>query len=262
MKSLIIRSLTGLIYVAVILWALCLGPAWAFPVLCMLFAAPAVCEYGKLCGIRPQWLTVLEGVLAVGLVGVFGFCGLLTGVGALAMAVAIRMAVGLYRKVPDPFADMAEGVMGIIYIALPLGLAATMQHIVMIAVFVALWLNDTGAYCVGCTCGRHRLFERVSPKKSWEGFWGGVCCAAAGCAVLSLATSLNLSITGAILFGVVIAVAGTFGDLVESLLKRTRGVKDSGTLLPGHGGILDRIDSLLLAVPAAWLFLTIHALLK
>lgn len=124
----------------------------------------------------------------------------------------------------------------------------------ILAMFVFIWLNDTGAYLIGSMFGKHRLFERISPKKSWEGLWGGL--------IVTILTSqifhyfipdvsrlnwLGLSLT--------IVVFGTWGDLVESLLKRTLKIKDSGNFFPGHGGLLDRFDSIILAIPAAYIYI-------
>ena len=121
-----------------------------------------------------------------------------------------------------------------------------------------IWLYDTGAYCVGMLLGRHRLFERISPKKSWEGVIGGIIACVAGAYVTNYwfdeffqVPDINVWVG----LSVVVAVFATFGDLVESLIKRTVGVKDSGNILPGHGGILDRIDSLLLVAPAVLIYL-------
>ncbi|BAR49643.1 phosphatidate cytidylyltransferase [Tannerella forsythia KS16] len=121
-------------------------------------------------------------------------------------------------------------------------------------IFIFIWLNDTGAYIVGTAFGKHRLFPRVSPMKSWEGFAGGL--VIAWIAALALAGSYpEVSWYHWTAFATMIVVFGTWGDLVESLIKRTYGVKDSGILLPGHGGILDRFDSMMLATPAIWLYL-------
>lgn len=122
--------------------------------------------------------------------------------------------------------------------------------------FIMIWLNDTGAYCVGSTLGRHRLCERLSPKKSWEGFWGGLVFAMGAGAVYALLCDPE-RLTVWLGAGAVVGVAATVGDLFESLIKRTAGVKDSGKLIPGHGGILDRIDSLLFAAPTLMLYLTV-----
>jgi phosphatidate cytidylyltransferase len=118
--------------------------------------------------------------------------------------------------------------------------------------FALIWVNDTGAYCVGSTMGKHRLCERLSPKKSWEGFWGGM----AFCVIASViyALIMNYNVLASVAFGIIVSLFATFGDLFESLLKRSAGVKDSGKLIPGHGGVLDRIDSLLFVAPAAAIY--------
>jgi phosphatidate cytidylyltransferase len=128
--------------------------------------------------------------------------------------------------------------------------------ILPLSVFIFLWTNDTGAYCVGSLLGRHKLFPRISPGKSWEGSVGGALF------VLAAAWAISYFFDGTILttiqwlgLGLVVAVFGTWGDLVESLFKRTLGIKDSGNILPGHGGMLDRFDSSLIAIPAAVVYL-------
>jgi phosphatidate cytidylyltransferase len=128
----------------------------------------------------------------------------------------------------------------------------------MLGFLLILWLNDTGAYLIGSWIGKHKLFERISPKKTWEGSMGG--------AFMALLTSwgMALLVKGIPLWqwisiGLIIVIFGTLGDLVESMLKRSLGIKDSGTILPGHGGILDRFDALLLAVPFVFVFLAIFS---
>jgi phosphatidate cytidylyltransferase len=130
------------------------------------------------------------------------------------------------------------------------------QPYILLALFITIWVNDTGAYLVGITLGKHRLFERISPKKSWEGFFGGAIFALISGYVFSLLiTEINL--IEWLIFSEIVVVFGTFGDLIESLIKRTVHVKDSGNLIPGHGGLLDRFDSLLLAAPAIFIYLSI-----
>ena len=130
-----------------------------------------------------------------------------------------------------------------------------------LSVFVFLWINDSGAYCCGSLLGRHKLFPRISPGKSWEGSIGGFVFVAAAAALIWYLTDLygvndlQLNLWQWIGLGLVVAVFGTWGDLVESLFKRTLGIKDSGNILPGHGGMLDRFDSSLLAIPAAVVYL-------
>lgn len=180
----------------------------------------------------------------------------------IATYLLLRTIVQLYRPRQNAVHSLERSFFSLGYIALPLALLNCIMSItaprLLLGMFLFIWLYDTGAYCVGMLLGRHRLFERISPKKSWEGVVGGVLACVAGAYVThkwfdeffqvpDLTTWLGLS--------VVVAVFATLGDLVESLIKRTVGVKDSGHILPGHGGILDRIDSLLLVAPAVLIYL-------
>jgi len=130
------------------------------------------------------------------------------------------------------------------------------QPLILLSVFVTIWVNDTGAYLTGVTIGKHRLFERISPKKSWEGFIGGAVFALLSGYVFSLLIP-EIQLINWLVFSEIIVVFGTFGDLIESLMKRTVGVKDSGDLIPGHGGLLDRFDSMLLAAPVIFIYLSL-----
>jgi phosphatidate cytidylyltransferase len=122
--------------------------------------------------------------------------------------------------------------------------------------FLLLWTNDTGAYLAGKSFGKHKLFERISPKKTWEGSIGGLALAiAVAYGVSFLPTFVDITKTDWLVIGFLVAVFGSFGDLFESLLKRNLKIKDSGTILPGHGGVLDRFDGLFLAVPAMFFYL-------
>lgn len=144
----------------------------------------------------------------------------------------------------------------------PLGLNFTSSNfcLSLLGVFIIIWVNDTGAFIVGSLFGRHKLFERVSPKKSWEGFWGGLIFSIAAGALLG-ATDSPLSgfyvadrLWFWIVSGLLISLASTCGDLFESVIKRNLHKKDSGNIIPGHGGILDRIDSLLMVIPVMAVF--------
>lgn len=173
-----------------------------------------------------------------------------------AAVIMIRMIYTLYSREEHPVNSLAYTFLAIVYIALPLVLAATMSEhsmrYLLLLVFVMIWINDTGAFLTGTAFGRHRLFERLSPKKSWEGFFGGLVFSAATGFVAALVLPQYLTLLnplGGALLGVTVSVLATWGDLFESLLKRTAGVKDSGHIMPGHGGILDRIDSFLFVIP-------------
>jgi len=180
----------------------------------------------------------------------------------VAFYVLVRCIVQLYRPQQNALHSLERSFFSLSYVAFPVALLNCIMSITaprfLLGMFIFIWLYDTGAYCVGVLLGRHRLFERISPKKSWEGLIGGVAACVAGAyathywldeffQVPDLSTWVGLS--------VVVAVFATFGDLVESLIKRTVGVKDSGNILPGHGGILDRIDSLLMVAPAVLIYL-------
>ena len=173
-----------------------------------------------------------------------------------------RTIVQLYRPRQNAVHSLERSFFALGYVALPVsmlnGIVSITAPRLLLGMFIFIWLYDTGAYCVGMLLGRHRLFERISPKKSWEGVVGGV----AACIVGAYATHYWFNeffqvpdLTTWVGLSVVVAVFATFGDLVESLIKRTVGVKDSGNILPGHGGILDRIDSLLLVAPAVLIYL-------
>ncbi len=127
---------------------------------------------------------------------------------------------------------------------------------IIIGMFILVWANDTFAYIVGKSMGKHKLFERISPKKTIEGFVGGMLFTVAGAYILGQSNYFDTALTPWqwMAFGAILVISGTLGDLVESQLKRNAGVKDSGKIMPGHGGILDRLDSVLFAIPFLFLY--------
>lgn len=178
----------------------------------------------------------------------------------------------LYLKNENPIMNWAYTMLGQMYIALPISMInvlafqrdangqMTIDMLLPLSIFIFLWTNDTGAYCSGSLFGKHKLFPRISPAKSWEGSIGGGILVVIVAAFIGYSTTNEsgvnmLTIPQWIGLGIVVAVFGTWGDLVESLFKRTLGVKDSGNILPGHGGMLDRFDSSLMAIPAAVVYL-------
>lgn len=180
----------------------------------------------------------------------------------IATYLLLRTIVQLYRPRQNALHSLERSFFSLGYVALPVSMLNAIMSItaprLLLGMFLFIWLYDTGAFCVGMLLGKHRLFERISPKKSWEGVIGGVAVCIAGAYITNYyfneffqVPELNIWVG----LSVVVAVFATFGDLVESLIKRTVGVKDSGNILPGHGGILDRIDSLLLVAPAVLIYL-------
>lgn len=181
--------------------------------------------------------------------------------------VVIVFIAELYERRQDPITHMAYIFLGQCYIAIPLsvlnliaffpltaGDPPTYNYIWILSLMVFIWINDTGAYCVGSLIGKHRLFERISPKKSWEGFVGGLLFTMASAFVFAHFYP-EIPYYHWLGLAVMVVAFGTWGDLVESLMKRTLMIKDSGQTLPGHGGFLDRVDSLLMAVYAVLFYL-------
>lgn len=278
MKNLIQRSITGAIYVALICASVLAG-GWYYIAFFGLLTVLALNEFYNLSNSS----TGGENVTTL-IVDVVGGLILSIGLGCVNMALMppfttavvggtfftlyllyllVRLVMQLYSQESSPLTNLAYSYMGQMYIALPLGLMSMYYTLndgkaLLLLMFIMIWLSDTGAFLVGSMIGKHKLFPRISPKKSWEGFVGGVIFAiAAGIAAkLCLPDYFETITTGSLCgMGFVIGIFATWGDLVESLIKRTLGVKDSGNILPGHGGILDRIDSLLLVVPASLLYL-------
>lgn len=282
MKNILLRSISGLVYVLILLGSLILGPAY-FCALCMIFGVLAIIEFDRLMnkGVSPDYIGLsidIFGILALTSIPVVGMIPgasslMLLMVGALAIVFysLLRFVVSLYNSTPSALHSVASSVFGVSYIGIGLISAqilatSTLSTALVILIFIFIWVNDTGAFLVGCTLGKHRLFERLSPKKSWEGFLGGL--------VLVMIVSLVLGYTGLTgkmlgpiaYFGVgpytlvyllplVVVAFSTWGDLFESMIKRNVGVKDSGNLIPGHGGLLDRIDSMLFVMPACALLI-------
>ncbi len=180
------------------------------------------------------------------------------------LAISFILISELYRKHENPIENIAITVFGIIYAIVPYAilnyivfnqtLHNAYQVWVLIGLFILIWTHDTFAYLTGISIGKHRLFERISPKKSWEGFFGGLLFSFIAAWLLSKYVP-EFSIISWMIIAAIISTIGTFGDLVESMFKRSVNIKDSGSLLPGHGGLLDRFDTLLLAIPIIYAFL-------
>lgn len=278
MKNFIQRAITGIIFVAVLIGCIISGP-FSFGILFCIISAMATYEFCTLVNYQEE-VDINRNICTLGSVFLF-FCFFYyginpaeTGIFIPYLALIIYLLVSeLYLKKKNPINNWAYSMMSQLYVGLPFALLNVLAFqnnleisvsqyvfILPLSIFIFNWVNDTGAYCTGMLFGKHRLFERISPKKSWEGSIGGgvfSIIAAFPLAhffpIMPTATWIGMALT--------VVVFGTWGDLTESLMKRHLGIKDSGNILPGHGGMLDRFDSTLMAVPAAVVYLYITSLL-
>lgn len=266
------RTITGILFVAVLVGCILYSPL-AFGILFTIISALSVHEFG---GLINQYGKVSINRMITSLGGAYlflaimGYCMQATDSRVFLPYLALLlylMISELYMKKDNPLGNWAFSMLSQLYVALPFALlnvlafhnsietsSVTYNPILPLSLFVFIWLSDSGAYCVGSLIGKRRLFERISPKKSWEGSIGGGLVAVASSFVfahffpfLSIAEWAGLALT--------VVVFGTWGDLTESLMKRQLGIKDSGHILPGHGGMLDRFDSAIMAIPAAVFYL-------
>ena len=264
MNNLIVRTITGVIFVAAIVT--CFLDPTAMEFLFALVTGLTIWEYcglvNNIKGVQVnRFISTIAGVyffLAVG-----GFCSGWTQTGAVFIPYLLTV---IYLFISELY-NWAYTMLGQMYIALPFSTINVLafnntpdnqiafNFMLPLSVFVFLWTNDSGAYCFGSMLGKHKLFPRVSPGKSWEGSIGGFITVMAAAVIISYGVQVGLNIIQWLGLGLTVAVFGTWGDLVESLFKRTLGIKDSGKILPGHGGMLDRFDSSLMAMPAAVVYL-------
>lgn len=274
MKNLAVRTMSGLVLAAVVLGAIAWSQ-WSFGALLLVLLAVGMLEFYALAGKQGNSPQKIVGLVAGIVLFVLNFAFVSEDIEILGSA---RQAYGcglaflllllpamficeLYRRNENPAAGIGTTMMGVCYVALPLSLMCYIPMVgsdtwnpwVMIAYIFIIWANDVFAYLVGMSIGRHRLCERLSPKKSWEGFFGGL----AGAVVMGVVAAKVLDAHVWVWAGLalVAAVSGVLGDLVESMFKRAAGVKDSGKLIPGHGGMLDRFDAMLLSAPFVFVYM-------
>ncbi|WP_432710064.1 phosphatidate cytidylyltransferase [Pedobacter sp.] len=261
------RAITAFFFTLVMLGSVFLGP-YAFTIFYLLLSLLALREFYNLiktAGIKAHQGLGLAISAAVFLITAsICFWNLESSYFVLLIPLMFSVfVITLYQHQDNPFTSIAYTFAGIIYVTVPfcffyaLGFAFTEQEFnfhLPLAFLLMLWASDTGAYLFGRKLGKTKLFERHSPKKSWEGFFGGVFTSVLVAYIISL---IFTELSAPVLMGMAVLVVsfGTLGDLVESMLKRSLNVKDSGTLLPGHGGLLDRFDGLLIGAPIVFTYL-------
>ncbi len=277
MKNFIVRAITGVLFVAIMVAGL-LDPT-AMIGLFALITGLALWEYtGLVNNIENvcinRFISTVAGVyLFVAIAGINSGVIQTNAVFVPYLLTVVYLFISeLYTRNANAVDDWAYTMLGQMYIALPLAcinvLAFRQQpdgtisfyFLLPLSVYIFLWVNDTGAYLSGSLLGRHKLFPRISPGKSWEGSIGGGLLVLAVAALLGWWENSHESLSGLSVIewmglGLVVVFFGTWGDLVESLFKRTLGIKDSGSILPGHGGMLDRFDSSLMAIPASVIYI-------
>lgn len=278
MKNLIVRAITGVFFVAAIVVSFLNPMAMVF--LFAIVTGLTIWEFAGLVNDSNEEVSINRFICTVAGVYLFlamaGYVSGFTNTSAVfvpyLLTIIYLFISELYLRAENPVNNWAYSMLSQMYIALPfstINALAFMQQgdgtvsfvsILPLSIFIFLWVSDTGAYCCGSLLGKHKLFPRVSPGKSWEGSIGGGIFVLIAAVLVWYFTGGNgegspLSLPVWLGLGLVVTVFGTWGDLVESLFKRHLGIKDSGNILPGHGGMLDRFDSSLMAFPAALVYI-------
>ena len=271
MNNFVQRTLSAIVYAGLVLTSILLQPQCfgthplLFGILFLIVSTLAVREFHVLVGsdVRLQsFAMIANALLFTTLYFLFYGDGIWSALLVAYVAIMLlALITQLFRENGNPIAAWGNLCASQIMVALPFALMnGVMMHnrYMLLALFILLWVNDSGAYIVGSLTaklpnGNHKMFPRVSPAKSWEGLIGGVVFSLlAGYVFYRVGWTAELGLANSLWFAAFGSVFGTLGDLMESLLKRTLGVKDSGKFMPGHGGVLDRFDSLMLATPVVY----------
>lgn len=275
MKNVTIRTISGIGFVLVMLACL-LWSQWLFGALVIFMMIGMMSEFFTITmGERykvSRALAILAGVVLFTLIYLVAAYQMPVKYVALSIVpVIVVMINSLYVEDKTDYAKFSNLYTGLIYIAVPLALSNLVAFrnghfsgMLLVSFFVLIWSSDIGAYIFGMALGQKygkKLFPSVSPKKTWIGYWGGMFFAIMAAHILNLTGMLSLPMLHSVILAIVMHVAGVYGDLFESQWKRIYGIKDSGTIIPGHGGLLDRFDSTLLAMPVGALYLSLFDLL-
>ncbi|MBQ9185570.1 MAG: phosphatidate cytidylyltransferase [Bacteroidales bacterium] len=269
MSNTVTRSIFGILFIGVMLAGLLLNQ-FGFAALMLFIMVTMMLEFlhmtvGKkflLCRI----LAIITGIILFSATFIIIAYNYPTKYIAIALLpFAVLMSASLYSHDRGDFRDFSHILASLLYIALPIALSNLLvfrggefSGQLMLAFFIIIWASDVGAYVFGISLGQKygkKLFPEVSPKKSWIGFWGGILSSMLAGLILSLTEFLPFGIVHCMILGAIMGVSGVYGDLFESMWKRSSDVKDSGSIIPGHGGLLDRFDSSLFAIPVGVLYL-------
>lgn len=266
----LVRTISGAVFVLIVTGAVIAGP-FSFLALFFLISLLSQFEFykliqkynvqpahviGLLCGIT------LYGSVALELLGLLPLKAILT----IIPLITLLFISELYRNLKQPFLNVAASLLGIVYAVVPFVLLALLAFYngsidgyssqIILGILILQWTSDTGQYLSGRAFGKTKLFERISPKKTWEGLIGGIILSVAGSYIIAQ-YFLDLTLVNWIVISILIVICGTLGDLTESMLKRSIDVKDSGNIMPGHGGMLDRFDGLIGAIPFIYFYIAV-----
>lgn len=268
MGNFITRTLFGAIFVIVLIAGIVIHPLAFYPIFLAITLLTNY-EFYKLIQKNQSSPQIITGLVAAFLtftsLFAYKYLNIYLFVYLLIPVLVSIPIIEMYRKKENPLGNIASTLMGLIYVTIPFALLNYLvfpfgdnqyHWEILMGVFLLIWANDTGAYLVGVNFGKHRLFERISPKKSWEGSIGGAIITLSIGYLISIFSS-DLNLVSWLLISIIVVLFGSLGDLVESMLKRNVGIKDSGTLIPGHGGLLDRFDAILLVSPMVFMLLQI-----
>ncbi len=285
-KNLIQRTISGAVFISVMIAAIWFPP-YTFGTVFLLITVLGLREFynlsGNMEGVKTSKIfSIISGMFLFGCFYSLSFpfqqndTFLAIFISLYFLSITTIFLLELFRNQKNPIQNIAVSLMGHIYVALPFGFMCLIENehkLFLLAFFCIIWASDTGAYLTGICIGKHKMFERISPKKTWEGFFGGMVFALiVGFIFYKTNTNKELSenlistveslkyynlleLWQWLAFALIVFVFGTLGDLVESMFKRSLNVKDSGSFMPGHGGLLDRFDSAIIAAPVAFVFL-------
>ncbi len=268
MSNLARRTITGIVLVLLVIASI-ITHQYSFSLLFLIFTGVGLWEFYSLverAGVYPNKTAgILAGMVLFATNALIATNTLhLTWLLLNFVFIFLIFLLELYRNNPNPFTNIAFTFFGLLYVALPFSLLnyfpnpaflpGVYHSSLLLGFFFLVWINETAAYVIGTAIGRHHLFKRVSPKKTWEGALGGGLLALV-CAVLIASHYQQISMTDWLVIALIVVVFGSYGDLFESMFKRSIKAKDSGNILPGHGGVLDRFDGVFIAAPFVFVYL-------
>ena len=262
MNNMLTRAISGAVFVSLLVFSILYSPQTFLGLfyICMLIA---IFEFSRMLKLKNIWVYVLATLLYVSNCIELSKLNVLLADSTFVLIVLLLFVKQLFSKNTNAVKELGNVGLTVLYASLPfifiakipfLNLTASYDNFVILGLFILIWSNDTFAYLVGKSIGKHKLLERISPKKTIEGFFGGMISTLIIAYLLSLQFN-TLSTMQWMVVGLLVSIFGVLGDLIASMFKRQTGVKDTGNIIPGHGGIIDRLDSIIFASPFIYIYL-------